>query len=690
MSNKNSQKMTTLLHERIDLTAKLAKPLEKMSSFEQKISYLRSQISFEVIDMLPDLSKEEQYVLLSLAAIGQKDRVFGSLDTFQDKFSILKKLANDLLPIEKFYNHIGGVIGYHLETLRLIYSHLVEQTAQKPEEQEFEILEPPYVDIRTCTHEVEGFVSKGLDSLEKLAEIYVVGGAGDRLDLKDEYTQLALPVARLEFCGKSLLEGLFRDLEAREYLYFKKTGKEVCTPVVLMTSQEKRNTQEILLLCEQSKWFGRPQSSFFFVVQPLVPVVTITGDWLVTFPCELVLKPGGHGVIWSLAKQEGAFSWLKSQGRKYCIVRQINNPIAGRDYNLLALAGYGESNLKRFGFESCPRKQKLAEGMNVLKAYKTGDAKKRRYTISNVEYTEFERRSKTHPEFANILESDKFCANTNILYADIDALCEATLKLPIPGLVVNVRNAHEEVPYVRLESTMQNIADAMGDVQELAPTKEELSTFVLMNERSKTISVTKKSFDGINVLETPEGCFYDIMKENRRLLCEYCHFDCHEMNSIEDYLEVGPSVLFLYHPALGPLYQDIAKKVSMGVLHPMAEVQLEISEAFLSHLSVHGSLLITATHPLRSKAGQYSEHVGKARFKNVTIENRGIDRKAVNCYSKNKIERLECVHIILEGDAEFVAENVRFYGNKIIRVPAGKRGVAVQRVGGVDIILEDI
>ena len=46
-----------------------------------------------------------------------------------------------------------------------------------------------------------------------MGEIYPLGGAGDRLGLVDEVTGESLPVAMLPYCGRTLLEGLIRDLQ---------------------------------------------------------------------------------------------------------------------------------------------------------------------------------------------------------------------------------------------------------------------------------------------------------------------------------------------------------------------------------------------------------------------------------------------------------------------------------------------
>lgn len=126
---------------------------------------------------------------------------------------------------------------------------------------------------------------------------------------------------------------------------------------------------------------------------------------------QVMMKPGGHGVIWKLMIDTGVFDWLGAQGRQAAIVRQIrcagctrvhagsfrcsvrmqthgrtwpcwfclpalcltslllpacSNPMAGTDNTLLALAGAGFPQRRSFGFASCERAVGAAEGMNVL------------------------------------------------------------------------------------------------------------------------------------------------------------------------------------------------------------------------------------------------------------------------------------------------------------------------------------
>ena len=49
-----------------------------------------------------------------------------------------------------------------------------------------------------------------------------------------------------------------------------------------------------------------------------------------------------------------------------------------------------------------------------------------------------------------------------------------------------------------------------------------------------------------------------------------------QVGCVERYLERGPSFIFLFHPALGPLWDVIAQKLRGGALAPGAELVLEV------------------------------------------------------------------------------------------------------------------
>lgn len=53
--------------------------------------------------------------------------------------------------------------------------------------------------------------------MHQLGEIYPMGGCGDRLGLVDSITGECLPAAMLPYCGRTLLEGLIRDLQVSEF-----------------------------------------------------------------------------------------------------------------------------------------------------------------------------------------------------------------------------------------------------------------------------------------------------------------------------------------------------------------------------------------------------------------------------------------------------------------------------------------
>ena len=622
-------------------------------------------------------SPEGEFVIKSILAIGQGPVVFHNLEHLSNPEDSLKSLIQCLWEVESFYNVIGGVVGYHLTFLTLVseahQSHL-------PTDKMGRFTKPPGIDMTQQNERVNQAIFWGLKSLPEMAEIYPVGGAGDRLNLTDEKTGALLPVAELRFKGISLLKGLIHDLQAKEWLYYKVFGKQVTTPILMMTSYEKENYAHILDICARNKWFGRPSELFFFIIQPLVPVISEEGQWVMSDILHLSLKPGGHGVVWKLASDRGAIDWLISHKRTKALVRQINNPIAGTDYGLLAFAGFGCKEQKSFGFASCPRQLRTAEGMDILIENQVENGYE--YRISNVEYTDFAKRNiQDVPEYAGSNYS-VFPANTNILFADLNVVAQKAIECPLPGMLINLKpSCTGSGKASRLESTMQNISDFIVDKfsNRLKPDEYgKLSTFLTYNERRKTISVTKRSFDQDKpVIETPEGCFFDLMLNNHQLLKHYCGMDMHEMCSEANYIEQGPTYIILYHPALGPLYSVISEKLNGGMLKPGAEIQLDIAEVDIKNLHLNGSLIIQADSPIGKLESdgiiRYSEKCGKCELLNVTVENKGIDRSANNIYWKNQIARKEFLYIILHGNAEFYAENVHFQRSHTIDVPDGHR-----------------
>ena len=56
--------------------------------------------------------------------------------------------------------------------------------------------------------------------------------------------------------------GQVRDLQAREHLHWRLTGRQETTPVAIMTSAAKGNHGRVLGLLAAHAWFGRGRDSF--------------------------------------------------------------------------------------------------------------------------------------------------------------------------------------------------------------------------------------------------------------------------------------------------------------------------------------------------------------------------------------------------------------------------------------------
>lgn len=629
-----------------------------------------------------------QIILESLFAIGQGTRIFEGISSFSTHEKQIMTLLETLLPIETFYKKLGGIVGYHVKFLELLNQEVILDTPSKNFER------PPGINLNEDTDQVRTAIKKGIDTLSKVVEIYPIAGAADRLNLTDPKTNEPLPAAELIFLGHTLLEGLIRDVIGREYLFYKLKKEQTVIPLVLMTSIEKNNHSHVLNILRSHHWFNRPEKSFFFIDQPLVPVINSDGDWVIKAPLTLALKPGGHGVLWRALQEKQALEWLKASGHTKALIRQINNPIAGVDHGLLALTGIGCPENKIFGFASCERFLGSEEGMDVLVEEESKEGFK--YAITNIEYTEFAKRGIQDCPEGQTSPYSCFPANSNILFADLEKIEKTISEHPFPGLTINLKAKNGNGNAGRLESLMQNIADYLTTTSKQKLTSHEktnLPSFVTYNLRRKTLAATKKAYTpGGALRDTPEGTLIEVMQNNKELL-ELCGLQVPPMAEMEDYLQNGPSFLFTYHPALGPLYSVITQKLRKGIIHEKGELKLEIAEVSIENLDLKGSLLIQADqitgHLDTNQCRIYSHHTGKCILKNVTISNQGIDPSQPSNYSKYQINRLEAVNIKIEGNGEFFAENVTFKGNYNLTVPSGHRMIARQS-DSLEFILEPI
>lgn len=660
----------SMLLEKINGANGVYEKLEILTSLPEVDTYFSFLSPLKTF--LSGLSLECEYVIKELFAIGQGSRIFGEMG--EEHLHRLRPLLEDLLALETFYQDFGGIIGYQ----HLVLSFLCETR----EEESARLMPPKGVDVSLPTVEIRERVLEGLQMQGEMAELYPVGGAADRLQLKDEKTEEGLPAARLIFLGKPLLEGVIADLQAREYLSYQLFKKQVTTPIGMMTSNVYRNHEHIRSICIQNRWFGRPKSAFKFFKQPSVPTFTKNGDWCLQKPLKLLLKPGGHGMLWKLLKQRKVFAWFKECGVKKTLVRQINNPMAAIDHGLLAFLGIGHHHDKAFGFASCPRLVNAQEGMNVIKEV---EGKK---VLTNIEYCDFEKCGIEDRPAEEGGKYSPFPSNTNILFADVEAVEKGVETLPHPGLLVNFRKGHhyhageQKEEIARLETTMQNIADVF----------DEKDAYLTFNARRKTISTTKRksSLKG-EMLETPEGCYFDYMLNAKELLETHCQMELPFFPDEKTFTREGPSFLFSYHPALGPLYPIIGQKVRGGKLVNGSELQLEIADLDLENLHLEGSLLIHATDPmghLEKGILKYSPQSGRCHMKNVTVLNQGIDWEEDHLFWKHEVKRQAALKIVLHGHSEFYAENLTIQGDLTLEVPHGMRMQAEMKNGRVIFITE--
>jgi len=649
--------------------------LEKISSLKKKVEFIERfppvvhffEQKSQLKQLLRSFSDEDKFVLYSALALGQGERIFDGAEKHD-----LENLAKALRAAEEFYREIGGLIGYHLICLDLL---------AKKEGKKGRYFPPTPIDISEDNVFTRQSMISALQHLNELAEIYPLGGAADRLNHEEAVGfQIA---ATLEFCEKTLLERLIDDLKAREFLFYKLFGKQVTVPIVLMTSDEKGGTSQVQKIFSEKKWFGRNRDDFFFFSQPLVPTMDKEGQWIVIGKAKLLFKPGGHGVIWKLAQESGAFDWLKNRGKTKALMRQINNLVASIDYGLLSFLGLGFDLHKDFGFAACPCTKGVSEGVNVV--IDTGNG----CCLTNVEYCD------------GIENLPSSLANTNLLFVSIKTIEELLESCPIPGMLVNAKKLKyrdgsgvmQEKEVVRLESTMQNIADAL--IEPGTYPLELKRSYITANQRKKTISTIKKEFAfGSSMLQTPEQCYIDLLENGRDLLVNYCDFQVPHLNDSTSFFQNGPSFIFQYHPALGPLYQIIRQKLKKGRLASGSELKLEIADLYVENLDVDGSLEICTDSIMGSRDVEgvirYSDQTGKCTLKNVRIRNSGINREATRSFWKDEVVHREKCKIFIEEGGEFYAENVLLRGEMRIWVPSGKKVTAFMKGGRVEFKEEEL
>ncbi len=582
-----------------------------------------------------------------LLAIGQ-EHILGD-----KKARILQKESyrvhlDRLSALNAFYQPMGGLVGYHQQCMSKLRD-------SKPSALRFY----PYKGIEaSACHTLQ----EGIAAMPSLAEIYPIAGMGSRLGLKDDKGR-SLPVALLQYANKTLLEHLIDSVKAREMLFEEEYGYSTLTPIALMISSDPFARESILELFENAQWFLRPKESFFFFEQPLGPVLDADGKWQQDELFQIRLKPTGHGMLWKAAQDQGVFHWLRTWGRSKLLIRQINNPAPNFDDTLLTFVGYGVKNHKAFGFLSCPKISGSAEGVLGVIEEKTPQGWS--YRLSNIEYTELA----SH----HIEDGPHLAANTNVLFADLHAVEEKLAKMPFPGLILNQSKKESQLV---LESCMQNLADAWMTAhhQPISPDEAaaHLPIFVLSQERRKAITATKRAVHNDNLLETPQGAFYELAQEIDALL-KSCHFTTPGIPFATEFLATGPHYVALLHPALGPHFSKIRRHLINGSIKKGSVLSLQIRHLHIKDLHLDGKLVIEA---LAMKKGTCT-------LDNVTIINPGHSHHKEMWQS---LPNTPSCHIVLHGHSACTIKNCTIREALILHVQNGE-SVHITEENGQLIIL---
>lgn len=664
------------MHQCSSLNAKVAwlAALPDVAAFLQSHPWL--------VQALQKASDEERSVAYQLIAIGQGPTLLRPLQDKHQTAVALDLMLKRLVPVDHFYATMGGLLGYQATIARLMAGEDLGPYARCAN---LRYSVPKGVDLREDSALVREAIIAGIRHVPETALFFAVGGAGDRLRLFDSASGEPLPAACLPFAGAgSLIDLLVRDVQALEFLHYKLFGKRVVMPIAMMTSEEKNNHAQLLELCESRQWFGRPKESFFLFMQPRVPVVSQSGVWAETAPFSPVFKPGGHGVIWKLAVDNGVFDWLDGFGSRKALVRQINNPVASTDAGLLAFAGIGWQYDKLFGFASCDRRLNAPEGMNVL--VECQEEGRYDYRLTNVEYTDFAKHGLHDQPAEPGSPYSGFPCNTNILFLDLQAVRDVVPEHPLPGMLVNcksrfpVTNANgesEDVPGGRLEGTMQNVADYLVDTKTVPWDGVDplaFHSYLTFNARNKTVAVVKNASPSDAIKDdTAESCYYVVLENYRDLLVNHCAFQMPDLAPLACFLDDPLPFVIQLHPALGPLYNVIAQKLRAGHLAHGSHLLLEIAELSVANLHLDGSLQVRCTQPLGA---------GTCILNNVNVRNRGIDREKTQVPWRDPPVLTESLEIVIEGHGAFIAENVTIDGPLRVVVGPAERVTLSQDVAG--------
>ncbi len=210
--------------------------------------------------------------------------------------------------VDKSYS--GGLIGY-IRNARKLLSDAAE--AANPFEG-FTPHKPEMVDLSGFGPEYEAAEEAGLAAFADSAVVLVAGGLGERLGYNG--IKLDIPVEVTE--GTSYLAHYASVILAASH------RRKRAIPLVIMTSRDTHDATVATL--EQNQRFGLAQDQITLLRQELVPAVDdVAAHLALDGPCQLALKPHGHGDIHMLLHTSGTAGRLAESGVRYLLFIQDTN-----------------------------------------------------------------------------------------------------------------------------------------------------------------------------------------------------------------------------------------------------------------------------------------------------------------------------------------------------------------------------
>lgn len=612
---------------------KIIQKIQNFSSIERKIeklkTFFKNQNEVKILNeklKIANLPEFGNYIVWSFSLLGQFHIVDFLLHFDKKKF--LKKilLINQFKKLDNIYYDNGGFFGYIIEFYRCFN--------EKKEFDTENFSSCPFVEVTSLSHsEISSNVFLGIKTLAETGFFILAGGKAERFfDFQSNRS-----MSSLEFFKKSLLERIIEDIEGLEALYERFFQKPITVPIVIMLSSSVSMNESCFSRIKKSDRYLNGFLKFF--VQNDLPLITSEGFFLLDKNEELVMLPGGHGRLWHEAYKQGIFCYLKDLKIKHILIRQINNPLAGLDENLLLLLGTSHIKKKLFGVISCNKDLRYSEGSWVKLC------KQNTYSHINIEYTQL--------SFFNRDLISRAPSNTNILYFNLEKNWNKLSQLPKFDHILNMKTIIGKENCLlagRLECLVQDFSKLLEDKE-----KDFSSVIILNFPREKVISSIKKPLEK-NYLETPEKAFFDYLHCARKLL-ESCHVFLPKKRSWDDFLNLGPEFIFDYHPSLGPIYSLIRQKICHGSFFENSIVELNIIDVFLENLCIKGHFIID------------SEASGKCFMRNIEIKNKGSVFESSGEFWKGKLCTYEYLKISLGERARLYAEDLVLEGNIHIDVP---------------------